>query len=35
VQTPLIQAGGTVEFTATVTKLGSALITLAADCSSP
>lgn len=35
VQTPLIEAGATVEFTATVTKLGSALITLAADCSSP
>jgi hypothetical protein len=35
VQTPLIQPGATLEFTALVTKLGSALIPLAADCSSP
>lgn len=35
VQTPLIQPGATVDFTAIVTKLGSTPITLAADCSSP
>ncbi len=35
VQTPLIQPGATVEFTAVVTKLGSTPIPLAADCSSP
>ncbi len=35
VQTPLIQPGATVQFTAVVTKLGTALIPLAADCSSP
>ena len=35
VQTPLIQPGATLEFTALVTKLGSGLIPLAADCSSP
>lgn len=35
VQTPLIQPGATVEFTAVVTKLGSTPIALAADCSSP
>lgn len=35
VQTPLIQPGETVQFTAVVTKLGAAPIPLAADCSSP
>jgi hypothetical protein len=35
VQTPLIQPGATVEFTAVVTKLGGELIPLAADCASP
>ncbi|MEO5705391.1 MAG: hypothetical protein ABIZ52_02325 [Candidatus Limnocylindrales bacterium] len=35
VQTPLIQPGATVEFTAVVTKLGLTPIPLAADCSSP
>ena len=35
VQTPLIEPGATVQFTAVVTKLGTALIPLAADCSSP
>jgi hypothetical protein len=35
VQTPLIQPGAKVQFTAVVTKLGSAPIPLAADCSSP
>jgi hypothetical protein len=35
VQTPLIEPGATVEFLAIVTKLGTTLIPLAADCSSP
>jgi hypothetical protein len=35
VQTPLIQPGATVQFTAVVTKLGTAPVPLAADCSSP
>ena len=35
VQTPLIQPGATVQFTALVTKLGTTPIQLAADCSSP
>lgn len=35
VQTPLIQPGATVQFTALVTKLGTTPINLAADCSSP
>lgn len=35
VQTPLIQPGATVQFTALVTKLGTDLIQLGADCSSP
>lgn len=35
VQTPLIQPGATVEFTAVITKLGLTPIALAADCSSP
>lgn len=35
VQTPLVPAGQTVSFTATVTKLGSTPIALAADCRSP
>lgn len=35
VQTPLIQPGATVEFTAVVTKLGATPIALAADCSTP
>lgn len=35
VQTPQIQPGATVTFTAVVTKLGTTQIPLAADCSSP
>jgi hypothetical protein len=35
VQTPLIQPGATVQFTAVVTKLGTTPVNLAADCSSP
>ena len=35
VQTPLIQPSATVEFTAVVTKLGSAPLALAATCQSP
>ena len=35
VQTPLIQPGATVEFTAVVTKLGTTPVPLIADCSSP
>jgi hypothetical protein len=35
VQTPLIPAGETVEFTTLVTKLGTAPLVLVADCQSP
>ena len=35
VQTPLIQPGRTVQFTSVVTKLGTEVITLAAECQSP
>src|SRR5512143_2658699 len=35
VQTPLVPAGRTVEFTAVVTKLGTTPLGLAADCQSP
>jgi hypothetical protein len=35
VQTPLIQAGATLEFTAVVTKLGTTQVALAATCQSP
>lgn len=35
VQTPLVQPGATVQFTALVTKFGTTPIPLAADCSSP
>jgi hypothetical protein len=35
VQTPLIQPGATIEFTAVVTKLGTAPLALAATCQSP
>ena len=35
VQTPLIQPGATVQFTAVLTKLGTKPVPLLADCSSP
>jgi len=35
VQTPLVPAGQTVEFVATVTKLGTSLIAVSAECQSP
>ena len=35
VQTPLVQAGETLEFTTVVTRFGTAVVGLAVDCSSP
>ena len=35
VQTPLVRAGASVEFTTLVTKLGTTPVSIVADCSSP